>query len=56
MEKPMKAKEVATLLAEFIVTNWHHCPVREDVSVQECDGWGCDHCKVCIRKNADKLG
>jgi len=55
MAAPLKHKEIAELLADFIVTNWHHCPINEDIEVLECDGWQCDHCKICIRRHADKL-
>lgn len=47
-------------LAKFIVTNWHFCPVLEDIPVQNCCCWSNDKywnedkdfCAKCIMKNA----
>lgn len=52
---PMKATETVKLLAEFIVTNFHHCPVNINVDVPGCECWGEEYCKTCIRKHADQL-
>ncbi len=53
---PITKAESAKLLAKFIVDNWHHCPIREDVPVEDCDCWGSENCYLCIRKHADQLG
>ena len=49
------AKEIAKQLATFIVNALPICPVDHNLTITECDGWKCDHCQICIRKNADHL-
>ncbi len=58
MEKklPIKKAEAAKLLAKFIVENWHHCPVSDEIHVDDCECWGCDNCERCIQRHADNLG
>ena len=55
MDKRKTHKEITYDLAEFIVKNWHHCPIDENVTVKDCGCWGCDHCKMCILKNTEHL-
>lgn len=49
------AKETAKQLAAFIVNALPICPIDPNQTITECDGWKCDHCQICIRKNADYL-
>lgn len=49
--KPTKAD----ILASFITTNWHYCPIDENVEVKHCCGWGKEECKKCILRNVKSL-
>lgn len=44
-------KEKAECLAEFIVNNFHCCPIDENYNVQNCTCWGSDECKKCLLEN-----
>lgn len=43
-------------LANFIVKNWHFCPLPDEVSEERCEGWGSKMCAKCILKHADEIG
>lgn len=49
------SRETTNLLAAFIVKNFPICPVDHNLCVTECEGWGCEYCSTCIRKNAEHL-
>lgn len=49
------AKVTANIFAEFIATNWHFCPIDENVTVHDCECWGSDKCKECLLANADHI-
>ena len=57
MEKksPITIREANKLLADFIVKNFPICPIDYTICVNECEGWGCDYCSICIRKKAEHL-
>lgn len=50
-----KYKDVATVLATYIVQNWNFCPIDESVTIKECDGFHRKKCVECIMKNTDGL-
>ena len=52
MKRPTQA-EIA--LSEFIVDNWHFCPIDSDYSFPSCEGWRSDSaaCARCLRNNFD---
>lgn len=48
-------KTKADKLAEFICRNWHFCPIDENITISECEGWNSNKCKECILKNAQNI-
>lgn len=52
---PLKHKEVAAILAEYIAKTSPCCPIPDSAPVLNCECWGSDYCKTCIRKNAEYL-
>ena len=47
--------EKAEHLAEFIVVNFHHCPIDENKCVEDCIWWKEDNCKGCLLKNTEHI-
>ena len=55
MEKKVTYRKIAFELSDFIVKNWHFCPLDENIMICDCDGWKSEKCKKCIRSNYNKL-
>lgn len=51
----MTSKEKAEHLAEFIVVNFHHCPIDENKCVEDCIWWKEENCKDCLLKNTEHI-
>lgn len=53
----LKNEELCNL-ANFIVTNFHHCPFPDDCGIdfeKQCIQWGSSNCIDCLMKYNDKL-
>lgn len=46
----------AEYIATYLVQNYHYCPIDEEVSIADCEGWKpSEHCVKCILKHSSSL-